>query len=115
MGSGAKSRLTLGATGAESLGSSFACFLRRRGEAVMRSESHNRAVIGALALSLLAMTSAAERLWGQVGTSAILGYIYDASGAAVAHAKVTLTSPGIGFERSGQSDSGGYYKFANLL
>src|SRR2546426_10581989 len=82
---------------------------------VMRSERHNRAVIGVLALSLLAMPSATERLWAQVGTSAILGYIYDASGAAVAHAKVTLTSPGIGFERASQSDSGGYYKFSNLL
>jgi len=73
------------------------------------------AIIGVLALSLLAMLSAVKRLSAQVGTSAVLGYVYDASGAAVPNAKVALVSPAIGFERSTQSDNAGYFKFPNLL
>lgn len=56
-----------------------------------------------------------ENSFSQVGTSAILGYINDPSGAAVAGAKVTLTNPATGFERALQSDAAGFFKFADLL
>jgi len=56
-----------------------------------------------------------QNSFSQVGTSAILGYINDSSGAAVAGTKVTLTNPATGFERVLQSDAAGFFKFADLL
>ena len=56
-----------------------------------------------------------ENSFSQVGTSAILGYINDSSGAAIPGAKVTLTNPATGFERVLQSDAAGLFKFVDLL
>ena len=98
----------------DSLGALWHAYAPAAKGVVMR-KGRRWAIIGVLALSLLAMLSAVKMLSAQVGTSAVLGYVYDASGAAVPNAKVALVSPAIGFERSTQSDNAGYFKFPNLL
>ena len=81
----------------------------------MKSHNRKKAVLVGFAALAFALGSTVQRLRAQVGTSAILGYVYDSSNAAVPNAKITLTSPANGFERSTQSDITGYYKIPNLL
>ena len=53
-------------------------------------------------------------LWSQSGTTSIHGTVTDASGAIVTNAKVTLTDPASGFERSVVTGTAGEYQFVQL-
>ena len=69
-------------------------------------------VVGTVFLMFVA---GVENSYSQVGSSAILGYITDSSGAVVPSAKLKLTNPATGFERDIQSNAAGFFKFADLL
>lgn len=65
----------------------------------------------ALALAVLA---AALPLHGQVGNSAISGFVYDKTQSVIGDAVVTLADPSTGLKREVKSDERGYYKFVAL-
>jgi hypothetical protein len=50
----------------------------------------------------------------QVSTTALRGTVYDAKGAAITGASVTITNPATGFTRTSKSDSQGSYQFLEL-
>jgi hypothetical protein len=52
--------------------------------------------------------------WAQVGTTSLRGTILDTTGAAVAKAKITLSDPKRGFERTTKSGPTGGYEFLQL-
>ena len=54
-------------------------------------------------------------VWAQSSTTSLRGTVTDASGAAVAAAKVTLTSPDRGIERTTTTGAVGGYEFLQLL
>jgi hypothetical protein len=64
-----------------------------------------------LALAALAATLS---LQGQVGNSAISGFIYDKTQSVIGDAVVMLADPSTGLKREIKSDERGYYKFAAL-
>src|SRR5579872_3732868 len=74
------------------------------------TESH---AISKIAFLLLLLTGMAP-IWGQVGNSAISGFIYDKTELVIAGATVALTDPSTGLQREVKSDERGYYKFAAL-
>lgn len=53
-------------------------------------------------------------LWSQAGTTSMHGTVTDASGAIVTKAKVTLTDPTSGFERSVMTGEAGEYQFVQV-
>jgi len=53
-------------------------------------------------------------LFGQETTGGLQGTVKDASGAVVSHAHIVLRSPALGGDKSLDSESTGYYRFANL-
>jgi hypothetical protein len=67
------------------------------------------AVLGALLVGL------AHQAAAQVGTSSILGYVYDSTGAAIPRAQVTLTRPSTGLRLTTKTNQTGLYKFPDLL
>jgi hypothetical protein len=50
----------------------------------------------------------------QVSTTALRGTVYDAKGAVVAGASLTITNPATGFNRSTKTDNQGNYQFLEL-
>jgi hypothetical protein len=62
----------------------------------------------------LAVVFCAAPAWGQAGTTSIFGEITDASGAAVAGAKVTINNPAVQLTRNTTSDATGRYQFLAL-
>ena len=50
----------------------------------------------------------------QVSTTALRGTVYDAKGAVVAGASITIANPATGFNRAAKSDSQGNYQFLEL-
>lgn len=87
------------------------------GVATMRQVASKFSLTALLAVGTVVFMSVAgvQNSFSQVGTSAIWGYIYDSSQAAVPAAKITLSNPATGFERATHSDAAGFYKFADLL
>ena len=65
-----------------------------------------------LFLSLLLVSNLS--LWSQSGTTSIHGTVTDASGAIITNAKVTLTDPDSGFQRSVMTGAAGDYQFVQL-
>src|SRR5215471_3437909 len=65
-----------------------------------------------LFLSLLLVSNLS--LWSQSGTTSIHGTVTDASGAIITNAKVTLTDPDSGFQRSVMTGAAGEYQFVQL-
>lgn len=61
-------------------------------------------------ISLLAVSAA----WAQVSTGQIGGVVYDATGAVLANADVTVTNPATGLTRTTRSNDTGNYTFALL-
>jgi hypothetical protein len=49
--------------------------------------------------------------WTQAGTTSVRGTVSDSSGAAVSGAKVTLSNPERGFERTATTGTAGGYEF----
>lgn len=52
---------------------------------------------------------------GQVGTSSILGYVHDPSGAAIPGAQVTLARTATGLQLTTKTNDAGLYNFPDLL
>ncbi|WP_260703518.1 TonB-dependent receptor [Edaphobacter flagellatus] len=52
--------------------------------------------------------------YAQFESASVLGYVHDASGAAVPNANVTLTNVGTGIKQTKQTDSEGRYEFASV-
>lgn len=80
----------------------------------MKNEGGKKAIVVALATLAFALGSMVQELRAQVGTSSITGFVYDASGATIPDAKVVLTNPATGLERSTQTEPTGFYKFPDL-
>ncbi|MGA8505751.1 MAG: carboxypeptidase-like regulatory domain-containing protein [Candidatus Sulfotelmatobacter sp.] len=53
-------------------------------------------------------------LWAQTATTSLRGTVYDAKGAVVSAATVTLSNPATGFLRTTKSDGQGNYQFLEL-
>lgn len=66
------------------------------------------------ATSLVALLLFAISAFAQETTAGLQGLIKDPSGAVVPNATVTLTGTTLVGDKSTKSDSGGYYRFANL-
>jgi hypothetical protein len=79
---------------------------------LQRINSIVRARIAPLA-ALLALTSLG--VWAQSTQGGVHGAVTDASGAAVANAKVSLTNEGTGEVRSATTNSAGFYDFSNVV
>lgn len=62
-----------------------------------------------LPVCVLALVSAAAPLAAQQGTSSIRGQVTDPSGAAVARARVSITSPETSRSRVTRTDARGFY------
>src|SRR6266850_6320805 len=71
------------------------------------------ALIFLAAVVVLALTPTAG--WGQNVFGSITGVVTDASGAAIADTKVTLTNVETGEKRTIESDGSGNYSFPNIL
>src|SRR5882762_4309759 len=71
------------------------------------------ALIFLAAVVILALTPTAG--WGQNVYGSITGVVTDASGAAIADTKVTLTNVETGEKRTIDSDGPGNYSFPNIL
>jgi hypothetical protein len=67
-----------------------------------------------LVLSVVSILLLVVNVMGQETTGGLQGTVKDASGAVVSKAKVELTGTGLGGSKSLQTDSSGYYRFANL-
>jgi hypothetical protein len=53
-------------------------------------------------------------VWAQTATTSLLGTVYDAKGAVVSGATLTIANPATGFSRTTKSDSQGRYQFLEL-
>jgi hypothetical protein len=53
-------------------------------------------------------------IMAQISTTSLRGTVYDAKGAVVSGATVTITNPATGFTRTTKSDSQGLYQFVEL-
>jgi Carboxypeptidase regulatory-like domain len=71
-------------------------------------------MLAAVMSGLLSGLMLVANVFGQETTGGLQGTIKDASGAVVAKASVVLTSSSLGGEKSLETDSSGYYRFANL-
>src|SRR5450755_4560889 len=71
-------------------------------------------VLGTI-LMALALTLSSSAVWGQVTSGTILGSVQDATGAAVAGAKITITETGKGTTGTYQSDQAGEYNVPFLI
>jgi len=68
-----------------------------------------------LLLALAVYIPAPESVWAQgETTSAIVGSVNDSTGAAIAEAKVTITSTDNGLKRSAKTDNAGRFNFPQL-
>ncbi|HTU42954.1 MAG TPA: TonB-dependent receptor, partial [Candidatus Aquilonibacter sp.] len=67
-----------------------------------------------LAVVFVSVLSLAANVVAQETTGGLQGTVKDASGAVVSKAKVDVTSPALAGKKSLQTDSSGYYHFANL-
>src|SRR2546425_938984 len=73
-----------------------------------------RGLLRVMLFSFLVWVVAASLVWAQLPTSTLNGIVTDPQGAAVAGAKVTLTSKATGLTRDTSTGSEGQYVFANL-
>jgi len=73
-----------------------------------------RGLLRVTLFSFLVWVVAASLAWAQLPTSTLNGIVTDPQGAAVAGAKVTLTSKATGLTRDTSTGSEGQYVFANL-
>ncbi len=64
-------------------------------------------------LALLALTSMG--VWAQSTQGGVHGAVTDATGAAVANAKVTLTNEGTNEARTSTTNAAGFYDFSNVV
>src|ERR1700730_1862827 len=71
---------------------------------------------GSRAVSLLVAVLFAFQIFGfaQSATTSLRGIVYDAKGAVVAGAVVTITNPANGFNRTTKTDGQGNYQFLEL-
>ena len=60
------------------------------------------------------VASGTSVLLAQSATTSLQGIVYDAKGAVVANANLTLTNPATGFARNVKSDGQGAYQFVEL-
>ena len=67
---------------------------------------------GVLVCTLLVIGSCL--LWGQGATTSLHGTIYDANGAVLPGASVTITDPQTGFTRTVQTERDGTYQLLQL-
>ncbi len=74
----------------------------------MRSGSRAVALVGSFFLILASMA------WSQVATTSVKGTVYDAKGAVVTQATVTLENPSTGFSRSTKTNGQGEYEFVQI-
>src|SRR3989441_4190206 len=73
-----------------------------------------RGLLRVMLFSFLVWVVAASLVWAQLPTSTLNGIVTDPQGAAVAGAKVTLSSKAPGLTRDTSTGSEGQYVFANL-
>src|SRR3989475_12293553 len=73
-----------------------------------------RGLLRVMLFSFLVWVVAASLVWAQLPTSTLNGIVTDPQGAAVAGAKVTLTSKATGLTRDTSTGSEGQYVFANF-
>jgi len=78
----------------------------------MRFERFPRVCSWLLVAAVLVVTSCA--LFAQETTGGLQGTVKDSSGAVVAGAHVVVKSPALAGEKTADSESTGYYRFANL-
>jgi hypothetical protein len=78
----------------------------------MRFERFPRVCSWLLVAAVLIVTNCA--LFAQETTGGVQGTVKDASGAVVAGAHVVVKSPALAGDKSADSESTGYYRFANL-
>jgi hypothetical protein len=76
-----------------------------------RSASAKFGMFSTCVLSVLLLVA---NLLGQETTGGLQGTVKDPSGAVVARAAVEITSPSLGGSKKLDTDSSGYYRFANL-
>jgi carboxypeptidase family protein len=69
---------------------------------------------GMFAVCLFSVLLLVANMFAQETTGGLQGTVKDPSGAVVAKAKVEVRSPVLGGEKSLETDSSGYYRFANL-
>src|SRR6202167_3475764 len=71
---------------------------------------------GARAVILLAgvFLAFSAVVWAQTATTSLLGTVYDAKGAVVPGATITIANPATGFSRTTKSDNQGRYQFLEL-
>src|SRR5450631_305726 len=67
-------------------------------------------ILTQVVLAVLLVTGA----FAQETTAGLQGTVKDQSGAVVSHAQVVVTSPTMAGKKQGETDSSGYYRFANL-
>ena len=75
------------------------------------SKTRRQVQVLMLLFSLLFVSAA---LFAQETTGGLQGTVKDPTGAVVAGAKVALTSPSLAGSKEQNTDSNGYYRFANL-
>ena len=68
--------------------------------------------LSAMAIALLMLPGL--NAWGQFESATVLGYVRDASGAAVPNANVTLTNVATGISQAKQTDDEGKYEFPSV-
>ncbi|MGB8729718.1 MAG: carboxypeptidase-like regulatory domain-containing protein [Candidatus Sulfotelmatobacter sp.] len=67
-----------------------------------------------LVLSVGFFLALSTLVWAQTATTSLRGTVYDAKGAVVSAATVTLSNPATGFTRTTKSDGQGNYQFLEL-
>ena len=77
-------------------------------------KSSVRVVLIAVMSLLLSGLALVANVFAQETTGGLQGTVKDASGAVVAKASVVLTGTSLGGSKSLETDSSGYYRFANL-
>jgi Carboxypeptidase regulatory-like domain len=73
-----------------------------------------RSGLRVVALLIAALLVSSALLLAQTATTSLRGTVYDAKGAVVAGATVTIVNPATGFSRTGKSDNQGSYQFLEL-
>jgi hypothetical protein len=73
-----------------------------------------RSGLRVIALSVAVLLVPSVLLLAQTATTSLHGTVYDAKGAVVAGATVTIVNPATGFSRTTKSDSQGSYQFLEL-
>jgi Carboxypeptidase regulatory-like domain len=73
-----------------------------------------RSGLRVIALSVAVLLVPSVLLLAQTATTSLHGTVYDAKGAVVAGAMVTIVNPATGFSRTTKSDSQGSYQFLEL-